>query len=155
VGELAEYKVYYLGVYVGNGQMRVHPTVKYQNEWVRVFTAKAKTGEWYNAIYQADDIVQAYSRVPDYSAVKYYLKQDESKLLGSNTQLEKWYSFDHHKGEVLELEVKKGKQPERERFPFNPGSIDTLGIFYKARTVKYTLGHTEHFPLYSSQKNWQ
>jgi hypothetical protein len=153
-GEVAEYKVYYLGVFVGYGKLRVHPRVKYKDTEVQVFSGTAKTGEWYNAIYKADDVVQSYARPRDFAVEKFYLKQNESKLFSSSTQLEKWYSFDHQKSAVAEMEIKKGEAPVRETIPLTPGSIDTLTIFYKLRATEFVVGQMQTFLLYSSKKNW-
>jgi hypothetical protein len=153
-GELADYKVYYLGVYVGFGKLKVHPPLKYEGEWVRVFSGHAKTGAWYEAIYKADDMVQAYARLSDFAAQKFYLKQDESKLFGSVTKLEKWFTFNHIAGEVLEVETQKGKEPTRETIPLEPGSIDTLSIAFRLRHVHFVEGKEQKFLLYSSKKNW-
>ncbi len=156
VGEVAEYKVYYLGVFVGFGKMLVMPSLRYQGQLVRVFTGVARTGKWYEAIYKADDFVSAYSRATDFAVEKFYLRQDEDKLFGSGTHLEKWFNFDHKAGKVSEVEVKKDQEISRETFDLQPGSTDTLSIFYRVRADTFgpTLGEEKKYLLYSSKKNW-
>lgn len=154
-GELASYRVYYMGIMVGYGHLQVMPPILYKKEWLWHFSAHASTGDWYRAIFAAKDQAVAYARPGSFAVRKFYLKQDEGKLFGKRLIQEKWLNFHENICTVEEI-IRKDQEnsPRKEQSELAHNATDVLSAVYRLRSVSYSDTSPRKFLVYSSRKNW-
>ncbi|WP_159455384.1 DUF3108 domain-containing protein [Pseudobacteriovorax antillogorgiicola] len=169
-GEEARYELKYgsVRVHVGYGFMRVGKPLKYkipvakkngqlvyEKRWHRVFSVEAYTGDWYKAIFQAHDKLQAFSRPWDGGISKFYISEDHDKPFEVRSRREKWLEFDHVNCSVKTVEEVKHKNKRKEgNYDVFPGAVDALGAAYKLRSLDFKVGEKQKFVVYTSEKNW-
>lgn len=169
-GEESRYELKYgaLKVHVGYGFMRVAKPLKYkipvgvvdgklieEKRWHRSFSVEAYTGDWYKAIFQAHDKLQAFSRPWDDGISKFYISEDHDKPFEKRTQREKWLDFNHINCKVKTVEEIKHKGKTKEGvYDVMPGAVDALGAVYKLRSLNFEVGKSQKFLVYTSEKNW-
>lgn len=154
MGELSTFDVFYLGVKVGHAWIRVDQPVQVDGSYYRVFSAEAKTGDWYRYAFVAHDSVESISNPNDFSIRKFYLRQDEGTLFGRRFEREKWLDFRHKQCVVSEVVQRAGKERSTEEFFLQPGASDVLGAVFRLRTKAYRLGVVERILVYTDEKNW-
>ena len=166
-GEEADYELDYGSVHVGYGHLRVENPVKHEiiahydaggkpvkrSAWHMLFSARAYTGDWYSGIYSGAHKVRGFSRPWDFGISKFYLEERAGTLVGS-VHKKKYFDFYQGRCQVVvkenDLEKKKTKNGNH-RLQY--GALDTLGGFYKLRTLSYDKGPVR-FTVYASEKNW-
>jgi hypothetical protein len=153
-GELIEYGVYYAGVLVGYGTLSVKPPTMFQGAWHRQFHVHGRTGDWYKAIFAAEDVIQAISRPWDFGIAKFYIEQNEAKMFGRHFVQKKWLEFDNRACKVRERVWTPDKPEKTGEFELSYAAIDALGAVYKLRTLTYEIGQKQRFIVYTSEKNW-
>ncbi len=169
-GEEVRYVLKYgaLKVHVGYGYLRVQAPVKQQfatmmpdgktaqeSRWHQVYSGEAYTGDWYKYIFAGHDSLQAFVRPWDGSVSKFYISQNEEKPFVRRYHAEKWLEFDH--SVCLAKQKTVDHKKKREKFSeayVDPQSIDAMSAAYKLRTFDYTIGKTERFMVFTSDKNW-
>src|SRR5690606_6490253 len=90
-GEVADYDVRYMGALAGTGRLEVKAATKYKGVYPtsifhRQFHGEAKTGDWYKLIFVAHDQIHAMVRPWDSGVSRFYMEQDEGKMLGRRLQ---------------------------------------------------------------------
>lgn len=153
-GEKADYEVTYMGAKAGYGHMEVRAPQKFLDLWHRTFHAEAQTGDWFNKIFKAHDIIDAISRPWDFGISSFYMEQNEGKLFSSPFQQKKWLEFDHSHCKVSEKTVRPGKDEKHDQYDLAYGAIDALGVVYYLRTREYSIGKKVRALVYTSEKNW-
>ena len=153
-GEKMVFEVTWAGLKVGYATMETRSPRRYLGLWHRIFHLSARTGDWFKTIFIAEEKAEAISRPWDFGVSKFYMKQKEGKLFGSDFRQEKWLEFDHDKCKVQELIKQPGKKDKNKTHDLAYGAIDALGVVYQIRTRDYQLGKVERAPVYTSEKNW-
>lgn len=169
-GEEVRYELSYgaFGVHVGYGIMRVDKPLKHsvvsQNKdsqtselrrWHRVFSVEAFTGDWYKAIFRAQDRLRAFSRPWDFGISHFYISEDHDKPFSARTYREKWLDFKHSDCTVFEREQVHHKNQEKKKtHALMPGSVDALGAVYRLRTFDFKNQKKTRFVVYTSGQNW-
>lgn len=153
-GETAVYEVSWGGLKAGDATLEVRSPSKYKDVWHRVFHVEAKTGDWFKAVFIAEEEVDAMIRPWDHGISKFFMEQDEGKLFSRRFQQKKWLEFDHDNCKVHER-VSEPEKPERSStFDLSYGANDALGVLYNLRSRTFKVGQKERAPVYTSEKNW-
>ncbi len=153
-GEVSTYEVSWMGMLAGYGTIEVQSPQKHNGIWHRVFHVDGKTGDWFKGFYVAHDEATAFTRPWDWGVSKFYLEQEEGKLIGSSLVQKKWLDFNHDKCKVSEKVWMPGKADEIVERDVQYGAIDAIGAALKLRTFNYKMGTAEKFLVYTSEKNW-
>ncbi len=153
-GESATYEISWGGAKVGYGTLEVRPPRKYNDVWHRVFHVTASTGDWFSAIFVAKEEMESISRPWDFGVSKFYMDQNEGKLLSRAFQQKKWLEFDHDHCKVHERIAQPDKKEESADHDLSYGAIDALGVLYNLRARDFKIGTKERAPVYTSEKNW-
>ena len=169
-GEEVRYELSYgsLAVHVGYGTMRVGKPLKHsvmikskdgkvseEKRWHRVFQVEAQTGDWYKAIFEANDKLQAFSKPWDFGISHFYISEDHDKPFSARTYREKWLDFKHPGCEVFEKErIHHKNQTKTKTHALMPGAVDALGAVYRLRTIDYKNRPNTKFVVYTSGQNW-
>ena len=153
-GEVATYEVTWAGIKVGDAGLEVRKPQKYNDIWHRVFHVQATTDDKFDYLLVAKEEMEAISRPWDFGISKFYMEQDERKVLSKPFQQKKWLEFDHDHCKVHERIEQPGKAADREEHDLSYGAIDAMGVVFQMRTRTYKLGQKERAPVYTSEKNW-
>ncbi len=153
-GEQGTYEIRWAGLKAGFGELEVRTPLNYNGVWQRQFHAHGKTGDWFKAVFVAEDEVQAFSRPWDFGISKFYMEQDEGKIFGRRFQQKKYLEFDHDKCKVKEKVTVPDKADDTAEHDVANGATDALGAAYRLRSYDYKVGKTERFLVYTSEKNW-
>ncbi len=153
-GEEAIYELTWAGMKAGYGTLDVRPPLRHKGVWHRVFHAAASTGDWFKLIFVAKEEIQSISRPWDFGISKFYMDQNEGKLLSRAFIQKKWLDFDHANCKVTERTAQQDKDEKIGTFDLSYGANDALGALYNLRTKTYKLGQKERVLVYTSEKNW-
>jgi hypothetical protein len=152
-GEHLRYKVRYMGVFAGFGELEVAPPAKEEGNWYRAFRAQARTGEWYRGLYRGSGSVIAWSRPWDFGAFGYWFEQDSRPMLSKQRSKQKFLKFEHDACKVAEYTAQPGGPQQTEEVALSYGAKDILSVIYFLRTKDYVIGRTERTQIYVSGKN--
>jgi hypothetical protein len=152
-GERLRYKVLYMGVFAGFGELEVAPPVEDEGNWYRAFRAQARTGDWYRGLYKGQGSALAWSRPWDFAAFGYWFEQDGRPMLSKRWSKQKFLKFEHDACKVAEYTTQSGKPQQTEEVPLSYGAKDILSAIYFLRTKDYVIGRTERTQVYLSGKN--
>ncbi len=153
-GEVAHYAAYWSGIHAGDHTMRVLEPVLREGEWHQVFTSEAITGDWFNGIYIARYLTQAYSQAGTFAASWFHGSEYRKPPLFSEFKEDKLFSFSQLACTALE-EIQTNEKPkEHETHFLERGATDVLSGFYKLRTAAFELHKPVAILAYSSAKNW-
>lgn len=152
-GERASYKVRYMGVSAGFGELEVAPPANNGGSWYRAFRAQARTGNWYRGLYAGHGSVLALSRPWDFSAFGYWFEQDGRPMLSKRWSKQKVLKFEHDACKVAEYTTRPGEPQETEEVALSYGAKDILSVIYFLRTKDYVIGRVERTQIYVSGKN--
>jgi len=153
-GEHAVYEVFYMGVLGGYGSIDVDNPMLVDGEWMRVVRGDASTGDWYKYVFVLKDKLLSVSRPIDYGIRRFYMEQDEGKLIGSRYIQKKWVEFDHAKCRSHERTQRKGRDEKIEDYDFQRSSTDVIGAYFQLRSRNFQVGKKEYVSVYTSEKNW-
>lgn len=153
-GESSTFEMRYFGALAGYGNIDVKSPELVDGIWHRKFEAFASTGDWYKLVFVAHDRLEAWSRPRDFGITRFYLEQDEGKMLTRPYRQKKWLEFFHDRCVVKERIRQPDKEERREEHHLQPGSIDALGVIFQLRTRSFTQDKPETALVYTSEKNW-
>lgn len=153
-GEVSTYQVSWMGMLAGYGTIEIQSPQKHNGIWHRVYHVDGKTGDWFKGFYVAHDEATAFTRPWDWGVSKFYMEQQEGKLIGSSFVQKKWLDFNHDKCKVNEKVWMPDKPEELHERDVQYGAIDAIGAALKLRTFTYKIGSPEKFLVYTSEKNW-
>ena len=152
-GERLRYKVRYMGVFAGFGELEVAPPAKQEGNWYRAFRAQVRTGDWYRGLYRGSGSVVAWSRVWDFGAFGYWFEQDSQPMLSKRRSKQKFLRFEQDACKVAEYSMQTGEARQTEEVALSYGAKDVLSVLYFLRTRDYVIGRTERTQIYVSGKN--
>ncbi len=152
-GERLRYKVRYMGVFAGFGELEVAPPAEDAGNWYRSFRAQAHTGQWYRGLYRGSGSVIAWSRPWDFAAFGYWFEQDSRPMLSKQRSKQKFLKFEHDACRVAEYTTQTGEPQRTEEVALSYGAKDILSVIYFLRTRDYVIGRTERTQIYVSGKN--
>lgn len=152
-GERASYKVRYMGVYAGFGELEVAPAANNDGSWYRAFRAYARTGDWYRGLYAGQGSVLALSRPWDFGAFGYWFEQDGRPMLSKRWSKQKVLKFEQDACKVAEYTTRPGEPRQTEEVALSYGAKDILSVIYFLRTKDYVIGRVERTQIYVSGKN--
>ncbi len=167
-GEVSKFSLEYGAVHVGYGFLRIKNPIKEEvavgitngnpvrkSMWHMQFQGEAYTGDWYKAIFQGNDVIQAFSLPGSFAISQFYIRQNEKAALKSPVQIEKWLSFDQESCKVTEKVQNHSENKETiDVYNFEFGAADVLGAMHRLRSFVYEPGKPISFLVYSSQKSW-
>lgn len=153
-GEISTFEVSWMGMLAGYGTIEIQSPQKHEGVWHRVYHVDGKTGDWFKGFYVAHDEATAFARPWDWGVSKFYMEQQEGKLIGTSLVQKKWLDFNHDKCKVHEKVWMPDKPEDIADRDVQYGAIDAIGAALKLRTFQYTLGTPEKFLVYTSEKNW-
>ena len=153
-GEISTYEVSWSGLLAGYGTIEIQSPQKHNGMWHRVYHVDGKTGDWFKGFYVAHDEATAFARPWDWGVSKFYLEQQEGKLIGKSLVVKKWLDFDHEKCKVTEKVWVPDKQDDIQVRDVQYAAIDAIGAALKLRTYDYKMNRAEKFLVYTSEKNW-
>ncbi len=152
-GERLRYKVRYMGVFAGFGEIEVGPPAEEEGNWYRAFRAQARTGEWYRGLYNGHGSVVAWSRPWDFGAFGYWFEQDSQPMLSKRRSKQKFLKFEQDACKVAEYTTETGEPQQTEEVALSYGAKDILSVIYFLRAKHYVIGRTERTQIYVSGKN--
>jgi guanyl-specific ribonuclease Sa len=152
-GERLRYKVRYMGVFAGFGELEVAAPAESQGNWYRAFRAQARTGDWYRGLYRGSGSVLAWSRPWDFGAFGYWYEQDGRPMLSKRWSKQKFLKFEQDACKVAEYTTRSGEPQQTEEIALSYGAKDILSAIYFLRTQDYVIGRTERTQVYLSGKN--
>jgi hypothetical protein len=153
-GEHSVYEVFYMGVLGGYGSIDVDNPMLVDGEWMRVVRGDASTGDWYKYVFVLKDKLLSVSRPIDYGIRRFYMEQDEGKLIGSRYVQKKWVEFDHANCKSHERTQRKGREEKIADYDFQRSSTDAIGAYFQLRSRNFQVGKKEYVNVYTSEKNW-
>jgi hypothetical protein len=153
-GEISTFQVSWMGMLAGYGTIEIHPPQKHNGTWHRVYHVDGKTGDWFKGIFVAHDEATAFVRPSDWGVSKFYIEQNEGKLIGKSFIQKKWLDFNHDTCKVSEKEWKPETGESVLERDVQRGAVDAIGAALKLRTFTYQIGKPVKFLVYTSEKNW-
>lgn len=153
-GEISTFEVSWSGILAGYGTIEIQSPQKHNGVWHRVYHVDGKTGDWFKGFYVAHDEATAFARPWDWGVSKFYLEQQEGKLIGKSFVQKKWLDFDHSKCKVSEKVWMPEKADDIQVRDVQYAAIDAIGAALKLRTYDYKINTPEKFLVYTSEKNW-
>lgn len=153
-GEVSTYQVSWMGMLAGYGEIEIQSPQKHNGLWHRVYHVNGKTGDWFSGIFVAQDEATAFVRPWDSGVSKFYIEQQEGKLIGKSFVQKKWLDFNHDACKVTEKVWMPDKAEDIKVRDVQYGAIDAIGAALKLRSGDHKVGKADKFLVYTSEKNW-
>ena len=153
-GEVSIFEVSWMGMLAGLGTIEIQSPQKHNGIWHRVYHVDGTTGEWFKGVYVAKDQATAFTRPWDWGVSKFYIEQEEGKLVGSSFVQKKWLDFDHDHCKVHEKVSVPEKPDDLADHDLHYGAIDAIGGTLRLRSYDYVIGKSVRYMIYTSEKNW-
>lgn len=163
-GERLVYDVTWLGIRAGQATLEVRGVVNLDGHQAYHLVTTAQSGPLVSKFYKVDDRTESYLATEPMRALRFEKDLREGRYRHSSQT-----GFDHEKGIVtfryldfsqVPKEITRLEEAERygkyvsQEFPFTPGALDELSVFYYVRSLPLTAGTTLLARVFASRKNW-
>ena len=146
LGEHLLYDVYWMGVYIGKGELWVKEKTTLEGRDCFHIVAVAETNDFLTAIYPVHDEVHTWIDAENFQSLQFQKKVSEGRY-----RAEERVRYDASAGKGHYESLKNGSKKE---FDVQPPVQDILSAFYWARRQIYSQGQSAHILVNSDEKDW-
>lgn len=152
VGEVTRIDVSYLGINAASIEIGIKDVVLIDGHQSYQLWSRARSADFYNWVYEIDDLVESYVSADEFLPIKYSLAQRESNKTVDHIEL---YDREKLTTHFRYKRIKKGEKSfEKSDSPIPYYSHDFLSCFFFIRGMPLRSKDVYTFPVTTKGKTW-
>jgi hypothetical protein len=149
VGEQLTYTIYWIGLPVGRGIMRVKELTKEKGRTAYQLTIQVRSNRLIRWIYKVEDDASSMIEVDGFRPLRFDKHLHEGKR-----KKDELIDFDWEKEEATYYKIREEKQQKRRSFVMEKGAQDPLSCLYFLRSFSLEAGKERIMKVASEKKCW-